>query len=141
MKTIALRDGDLVLGQGGYLLHTGTDRIRQDLTLALMEEYGGDRFHPRYGSVVKRYIGNVITPHLQELVKAEINRVVQNYIVIQQAEVLRDSQVDVIGRFRTSDVVRSLLSINVATQMDRIDIQLALETLARTTVKISKQVA
>lgn len=139
MQTLALVNGDLMPAQGGYLLVTGVDRIRQDLTLALLEEYGSDRFHPKWGSVITRYIGNVITPQLETLVRAEVNRTVQNYIIIQQAEVLRDSQVDVKGRFKTSDVVRSLLSLSTTVHTDRIDVQLALETLARTTVNIRKQ--
>jgi phage baseplate assembly protein W len=140
VQTLALVNGDLMPAQGGYLLYSGVDRIRQDLTLALLEDYGYDRFHPRWGSVIKQYIGNVITPQLQSLVRAEVNRIVQNYIAIQQAEVLRDSQVDVVGRFSTSDVVRSLLSIKTTIEMDRIDVQLALETLARTSVTIKRQV-
>jgi phage baseplate assembly protein W len=140
VKTLALMNGDLMPAQGGYLLFTGVDRIRQDLTLALTEEYGTDRFHPRWGSVVRQFIGNVITPQLEMLVRAEVNRIVQNYIVIQQAEVLRDSQVDVKGRFSTSDVVRSLLGIQARAYMDRIDIQLALETMSRTSVTIKRQV-
>lgn len=139
MKTLALMNGDLMPAQGGYLLFTGVDRIRQDLTLALMEEYGTDRFHPKWGSVIRQYIGNVISPQLQQLVRAEVNRIVQNYILIQQAEVLRDSQVDIKGRFSTSDVVRSVVGIKTSTYVDRIDVQLALETLARTTVTIKKQ--
>jgi len=43
------------------------------------------------------------------------------------------------GRFKTSDVVRSLLSLSTTVHTDRIDVQLALETLARTTVNIRKQ--
>lgn len=140
MKTLALFNGDLMPAQGGYMLFTGVDRIRQDLTLALMEEYGTDRFHPKWGSVVRQFIGNVITPQLQQLVRAEVNRIVQNYILIQQAEVLRDSQVDIKGRFSTSDVVRSVLGIRATTYQDRIDIQLALETLSRTSVTIKRQV-
>lgn len=140
MKTLKLTNGDLSLAQGGYLLTTGTDRIRQDLTLGLLDDYGTDRFHPRWGSVIKRYVGNIITPQLKALVKAEVNRVVQNYILIQQAEVLRDSQVDVIGRFNTSDVVRSILQIDALVDTDRIEVQLALETMARTAVTIKKQV-
>lgn len=140
MKTLALQNGDLMPAQGGYLLYTGVDRIRQDLTLALLEDYGTDRFHPRWGSVIKQYIGNVITPQLESLVRAEINRIVQNYIAIQQAEVLRDSQVDVKGRFTTSDVVRSLLAINASIYLDRINIALALETMSRASVTIKRQV-
>lgn len=140
IKTLALHNGDLMPAQGGYLLYTGVDRIRQDLTLALLEDYGTDRFHPRWGSVIKQYIGNVITPQLEALVRAEINRIVQNYIAIQQAEVLRDSQVDIKGRFTTSDVVRSLLAINASIYLDRINIALALETMSRASVTIKRQV-
>lgn len=141
MKTLALMNGDLQLAQGGYKLISGPEKIRQDLTLALMEEYNTDRFHPKWGSIIMRYIGEVLTPELQVLVRAEVNRVVQNYIAIQQAEILRDSQVDVKNRFNTSDVVRRLVSIAATAYQDRIDVHLALETLARETVTIKKQVA
>lgn len=140
MKTLALQNGDLSLAQGGYRLISGTDRIRQDLTLALLEEYGTDRFHPLWGSIIMRYIGNVVTPELEVLVAAEVNRVVQNYIAVQQAEVIRDSVVDVANRFTTSDVIRRLVDIKTSTQQDRIDVLLALETLAREVVQIKKQV-
>lgn len=140
IRTLALFSGDLMPAQGGYFMFSGVDRIRQDLTLALLEEYGTDRFHPRWGSVIRQYIGNVITPQLTAMVRAEVNRIVQNYILIQQAEVLRDTQVDIRGRFTTSDVVRSVLSLSATPHMDRIDIQLALETLSRTSVTIRKQV-
>lgn len=138
MKTLALVNGDLMLAQGGYLLYSGSDRIKQDLTLALLEEFGSDRFHPRWGSVIMRYIGNPITPQLEALVRAEVTRVVQNYIAIQQAEVLRDSVVDVKGRFTTSDVVRNIAAIRTSVQMDRVNVLLALETLARQTITIKK---
>lgn len=138
MQTLALVNGDLMLAQGGYLLYTGADRIKQDLTLALLEAYGTDRFHPRWGSVIMNYIGNPITPQLESLVRAEVTRVVQNYIAIQQAEVLRDSVVDVKGRFTTSDVVRNIAGIQTQVQMDRINVVLALQTLARETITIKK---
>lgn len=141
MQTLQLKNGDLVLAQGGYALITGQDRIRQDLSLALRDEYGTDRFHPGWGSVIMRYIGNPITPQLEMLVRGEVNRVVQNYILIQKSEVLRDSQVDVKGRFTTSDVVRALRSITVSIKQDTINIVLVLETLARETVTIKRQVA
>lgn len=141
MQTLALTHGDLVIdGAGGYAMLSGAARIRQDLTLALLEDYGSDRFHPRWGSVVKQFLGSPITPELQQLVKAEVNRVLQNYIALQQAEVLRNSQFDVIGRYDTSDVVRSVESIDVRTAMDAIFVAATLVTLARESVTISRQV-
>lgn len=141
MKTLALTQGDLTLAQGGYQLFTGVDRIRQDLRLALQDEFGTDRFHPGWGSIVMRYIGNVLTSQLQALVRAEVNRVINNYCTIQQAEVLADSVVDVAGRFTTSDVVRSIVSITATAHQDRIDIAVVLETLARETVTIKSSMS
>lgn len=142
MQTLAIVNGDLVIGgAGGYTTLSGVERIRQDLTLALWEEYGTDRFHPRYGSIIKQYLGSPITPELQQLVKAEVNRVIQNYIAIQQAEVIRGTQYDVTGRYDTSDVVRSLDEIDVRTTLDAIYVMAALTTLARERVTISRQVS
>jgi hypothetical protein len=105
MKTLALVNGDLAIGtNGAYLLYSGASRIKQDLTLALTEEYGTDRFHPTYGSIVQGYLGQVLSAELMQLVRAEVNRVLQNYLIIQQNEVLRDSLVDVANRYDTSDV-------------------------------------
>jgi phage baseplate assembly protein W len=141
MDGFALVHGDLVLdGSGGYALLSGADRIRQDLSLALLEEYGSDRFHPKYGSVVKSYLGNVIDENLPQLVKAEVNRVVIAYIGLQQAEVLRDSTVDIAGRFNTSDVIRNITSIDVHAAYDTIYVAATLETLARETITITQQV-
>lgn len=141
MQSLGLIQGDLAIdGTGDYLTVSGTARIKQDLTLALTEELGADRFHPGWGSILKEYLGQPITPELQQAVRAEVNRVLQNYIVLQQQEVLRDSQFDVAGRFDTSDVVRSVGEIQVRTLYDAIYVSAILTTLARETVTISRQV-
>lgn len=140
INTLALFDGDLMIAQGGYQLFSGARRLKQDLTLALRDEYGSDRFHPRWGSIAMRYIGLVVTPELQAAVRAEVNRVVQNYIAIQKSEVLRDSQVDVAGRFTTSDVVRSIIGIRSSIDTDTINVAMTLQTLSRETVTLTNQV-
>jgi phage baseplate assembly protein W len=142
MKTLALINGDLAIGtNGGYMLYDGVNRIRQDLTLALTEEYGTDRFHPTYGSIVQSYLGQVLSADLMMLVRAEVNRVLQNYLVIQQNEVLRDSLVDIANRYNTSDVVRSVESVQARAVLDTIYLSATLTTLSRETVTITRQVA
>lgn len=139
MLTFGLLSGDFALDSGNFLTITGKDKIRQDLALALSEEFGDDRFHPQWGSIIKRYLGQLVNPQLQQLVKAEVLRVVKNYIAVQQADVLADSQVDVMGRFNTSDVVRQVLAVNTSATRDTINVVLVLETLDRTSVQIRKQ--
>lgn len=141
IKTLALVNGDLAIGtNGAYLLYSGVSRIKQDLTLALTEEYGTDRFHPTYGSIVQSYLGQVLSAELMQLVRAEVNRVLQNYLVIQQNEVLRDSVIDVTNRFDTSDVVQSVDNVAARAVLDTIYLSATLTTLSRETVTISRQV-
>lgn len=141
MKGMALINGDLAIGtDGGYLLYSGIARIKQDLTLALTEEYGTDRFHPTYGSIVQAYLGQVITPEVLQLVRAEVNRVLQNYLIIQQNEVIRDTVIDVTGRFDTSDVVQSVDNVTTRSVLDTIYLAATLTTLSRESVTISRQV-
>jgi phage baseplate assembly protein W len=141
IKTLALVNGDLAIGtNGAYLLYSGVNRIKQDLTLALTEEYGTDRFHPTYGSIVQSYLGQVLSAELMQLVRAEVNRVLQNYLIIQQNEVLRDSLVDVANRYDTSDVVQSVDNVAARAVLDTIYLSATLTTLSRETVTISRQV-
>jgi phage baseplate assembly protein W len=141
MKTLALVNGDLAIGtNGAYLLYAGVSRIKQDLTLALTEEYGTDRFHPTYGSIVQSYLGQVLSAELMQLVRAEVNRVLQNYLIIQQNEVLRDTLVDIANRFDTSDVVQSVDNVAARAVLDTIYLSATLTTLSRETVTISRQV-
>jgi phage baseplate assembly protein W len=141
IKTLALVNGDLAIGtNGAYLLYSGVNRIKQDLTLALTEEYGTDRFHPTYGSIVQNYLGQVLSAELMQLVRAEVNRVLQNYLIIQQNEVLRDTVVDVANRYDTSDVVQSVDNVAARAVLDTIYLSATLTTLSRETLTISRQV-
>jgi len=141
IKTLALINGDLAIGtNGAYLLYSGVPRIKQDLTLALTEEYGTDRFHPTYGSIVQSYLGQILSAELMQLVRAEVNRVLQNYLIIQQNEVLRDTVIDVANRYDTSDVVQSVDNVQARAVLDTIYLSATLTTLSRESVTISRQV-
>lgn len=141
MQTLALVHGDLFIDSTGqYATYTGAARIRQDLTLALTEQYGANKFHPKWGSIVGNYIGNPLTVDIQQLVQAEVNRVVQNYIVLQQAQVLRNTTYDIAGVFDTSDVVQAVGPITVSNQFDTIFVSATLTTIARETITITRQV-
>lgn len=142
MRQIALINGDIAIGtDGSMLMYSGAPRIKQDLTLALSEEYGTDRFHPTWGSVLSQYLGQLLSPEMQQLVRAEVNRVLQNYLIIQQNDVIRDTTVDIQGRYNTSDVVQAVGKVTVTQVLDAIYLSATLTTLARQTVTISQQVS
>jgi phage baseplate assembly protein W len=78
VKTLALVQGDLSPAPGGYLMYEGPQKIHQDLALALQEAYGGDKLHPRWGSILQNFIGLPMTDDVKNKVLSEINRVISN---------------------------------------------------------------
>lgn len=141
MKTLALVGGDLALGNGGYRTLTGAARIRQDLALALAEPYGHDTYHPEFGSVLASHIGEPLTDELQLLVRAEVVRVVQQYVDGQQAQIAADSLSGSRSRFSFQDVVRSVQSINTEIQYDTIKVTVALKTQSGGVVRVLRTVS
>jgi phage baseplate assembly protein W len=141
MKTLALQGGDLVVGPEGHKTITGSKRIRQDLALALGENYGNDRFHPTWGSTLPLYVGRPINDDTNMLVRSEIARVVQGYIDTQRSEVLNDTLNGRRSRFTTADVVSKLNSISTSLLFDTIRTKISLTTQSNENLAISRSVS
>lgn len=141
MKTLALSGGDLVVGPGGLQLLEGASKIRQDIALALGENYGGDPYHPGWGSVLQQYLGEPITADTPMLVQAEVNRILQQYIANQQqildAASLRNQQ----HTISTSEIIRTVNSVDVSVSYDTVTVLIDLTTMAGQTMKISRTVS
>lgn len=141
MKTFALVQGDLSPSGGGYLMYEGPAKINQDLTLALKEEYGTDPFHPRWGSVLKRYIGLPMTAEVKAKTLTEVNRVVNNYITIQNARILADNTTSSASRYSTDDVVQSISTLSAQQVYDSLLVSLTLQTVSRRTININQVIS
>ena len=142
MHTLALQDRDLAITPGkGFTLYTGTKRLQQDLTLALGEEYGNDRFHPNWGCVLVRFIGLPINDTLRHEVEAEVSRVVNNYLIAQQEFVRQDLIKQVQSRFTTADLMAEVVSIKTRLQQDTIDVVIEIRNLDRTSILVQAQAA
>jgi phage baseplate assembly protein W len=147
MYQFALVSGDFMIGtNGSYTTYTGAQRIQQDLTLALSDVYGTDRFHPSWGSILPSYLGTINSPTMQTLVKAEVNRVLQNYLIITQSGIIQSSMMNVTNdndpsqSYSTADVVRSVNSINVSSNMDTIYVSVSLTTLAGQSITVGQKI-
>lgn len=141
MQTLAIVDGDLVVSAGSYLMLSGTEKIRQDLQFALTEEYGSDIYHPLWGSIVERYLGQPLSAALEQQVSSEVQRVLNNYIAVQADNVNKAIALDIKGLYDTSDIVRSVESMSVHVNYDRITISVVLQTMSRKTITIQRQVS
>jgi hypothetical protein len=140
VKTLALVNGDLVVGPSGHTTITGHAKIRQDMALALGEPLGNDRFHPDWGSVLPSYIGQPIDDETDMLVRAEVARVIDQYMGVQQREISRDGRTGAVSRFNTGDVVSQVLAINAKVNYDSILVTVSLVTLSGTRVNIKRTV-
>lgn len=140
MKTLALSGGDLVVGPGGLQLITGAAKIRQDISLALIEEYGTDPYHPQWGSVLPRYVGLGVDDETRMLVQGEVSRIVQQYMAQQQAQISAAATNNQSTAMTTSDVIRSLDGVDVTVSFDVIRIVISLTTLSGQTLTLSRTV-
>jgi phage baseplate assembly protein W len=141
MKTFALVQGDLSPSGGGYLLYEGPAKINQDLTLAMKEEYGTDKFHPRWGSVLKKYIGLPLTPEVKAKTLTEVNRVVNNYITIQNARIVTDNNTSSASRYSTDDVVQSIINLSAQQVYDSLLVSVTLQTISRQQININQVIS
>lgn len=142
MKALALVNGDLVVGQSGHVTISGASKIRQDLTCALGEHWGTDRFHSDlWGTIVMDFIGLPLSSDQVFRVRSEVARVLQQYVSIQEAEIYQDMVAGRRSRFATADVVREVSSVNVTVQPSKILINLSLVTQANEVVTLNRSVS
>jgi phage baseplate assembly protein W len=119
-------------------MYEGPQKIHQDLALALQEAYGGDKLHPRWGSILQNFIGLPMTDDVKNKVLSEINRVISNYITVQNAKIVQSSNTGTQSNLSTDDVVRSVSSINAQQIYDSLVVSVVLETLSQQTVNINQ---
>jgi phage baseplate assembly protein W len=90
MKTFQIQGGDLVIGPGGYATVSGPKKVLQDLSILVREPYGIDRFHPQWGGILEEFVGQEVNPVSRALVRGEIERLLQNYMVMQSRQIAAD---------------------------------------------------
>lgn len=138
---LAISDGDLVLSGSALLTISGPSRIKQDLTIALRDQYGADPNHPYWGSILDRYIGLPLNDSQQAQVVAEVQRVLNNYVAVQ-ADMVNSAVVNSVkGTLDTSDVIRSVVAIDTTVTMDQILIQVTLQTMSGDSVTVTRSVS
>jgi hypothetical protein len=140
MRTLALRNGDLVLGQGGYAVVEGREKLRQDLSVLMREPFGSDPLHPRWGSLLTEYIGRPISDETAMLVRGEITRLLSNYGLVQAGLVAEDRSANRRPRFTTGEIIGQVLGIDVRQQWDRYRVRVSVKTLSGEQVTLIQSV-
>lgn len=131
MKQLALQNGDLVLGHGGFATVSGQNKVRQDLSCALREPIGTDRFHPAWGSILHQYIGTAFSADTAMLIESEVYRVVQNYMLTRSSTLQHQNLNGGKSRFRAEEIISSINDVEVSQQEDRCFVRVSLTTLSQ----------
>jgi len=140
VKTLALANGDLVVGPNGHATITTAPKIRQDLALALGEPLGNDRFHTEWGSVLPTYIGQPMDDETDVAVRAEVARIIEQQMAIQQRDISNDSIQGVSARYATADVIAGIQDIQVTVNYDTLRLVVSLVTQAGLRININRTV-
>jgi hypothetical protein len=141
MKTFAIANGDLVIGQGGYATVTGLPKVRQDLSIAMREPLGCDRFHPGWGSALLSYIGRPLSMEISALVEAEVFRLVRNYMAIKANEMQREYLRGSKSNYSSDEIVTNIQDVKVTWSMDRLYVQVSLITAGASSVTLVSSVS
>ena len=141
MRTFAIEGGDFVLGEGGFALVTGHEKVKQDLGIAMREPFGCDRFHPRWGSVLVNYVGEPAGEQVSFLVKAEVGRIIRNYIAVQGYLVEEDVKEQRRSRLNTNEVVVGVDGIDVRQEQDRYHVRVRLSLFSGEEVSLTGTVS
>lgn len=136
MKTFEIASGDLVIGRGGYALVSGTDKLRQDLSVMVREPYGVDRFHRLWGSLLDSMIGGVIDKYASSTVSSEVYRLLNNYAAIQKDQMTASSVNGRKPQFSNAEVIAEIRSVDVRQALDRLYVRATVLTLSGEQVDI-----
>jgi hypothetical protein len=139
MRGLALVNGDIQVGQSGYVEVTGQAKVLQDMVVATQEPYGSDQYHPGWGSYLNNFVGGDPTSS-SALATSEVTRLVSNYMTVQtynQAQALAAGNKSPYGN---DDFVTGLASLDVSQDDTSITVNASLLTASGQTVGVAATV-
>jgi hypothetical protein len=131
-----LVNGDIVVGQSGYVMVSGQQKVLQDLVVATSEPYGSDSYHPGWGTYLTSYVGGdpSVVPAMAE---TEVMRLVSNYMQVQQYQQTKALAAGQSSPFTNDDYVTGLTSLNTTADLDSISVSATVLTASGATVGVS----
>ena len=143
MQTLKITNGDIaVRGDGETMKLTGAERIRQELALWILEPINTDLMYPGFGSIIGRYVGSPATEEALAEIRAEVVRIVDNYIAYQNQQMEeyrgRDAQT-MLNAWKDEDVIASVDLIDVSAVADTCKVSVQLTTVGGSAVNITEQ--
>ena len=138
MKTLQVKNGDLALDTGGRLQFViGSNKLVQDISLWLQEDFGIGFTTPNFGSILQGLIGSGITSSSVSTVQAEVSRVISLYRAQQIQTLQAIQQSSQLSNYNTSEIIQSVSDITVAQGTGFISVLVSLTTLTGSSVALN----
>lgn len=118
-RSLQVRQGDLALEGGSFVLISGRNKLEQDLVHWLRTEFGSDRFHPTFGSTLEDFIGSVVGDENLALLESEVRRVLTNYQDLQLRRFLENRQ-----RFTGEEILAEVDTVKVESSYDAVYVRI-----------------
>lgn len=148
-----LTNGDLSIGGGrSFEIVQGRDKLRQDLTLWLMERIGQDPMTPTFGSrldggviggrTIPSYIGQNASANNSNLIRMEVLDLLTEYQNMQ-LDKIRNETLLYRGQntLEAEEVIESIKSVEVTQVGTTIFVRVLLTTLGNTSLKVTLPIA
>lgn len=130
--SLALNEsGDLQLSGNSLTIVVGVDKLIQDASVWLKENFRIDRFHPNYGSLLDSYVGRIMDDSAEMEIKSEVLRVLGNYQALQSRAFKKDPAL-----FSADELLSEVKDVRVVTSYDRLYVDVELETVSGRSVGI-----
>ena len=133
--SLRVQDGDLVQSGSHLGIVFGVDKLKQDINLWLMEEYGGDRFHLNMGSILQDFIGGIANESARSEIHGEVLRVIQNYQALQVRRFKENPE-----SMSASELLVSVDKVDTALSYDTVSVMIRLRNGSRqsTTIRFAR---
>lgn len=133
--TISIKDGDVELKGNTISIVTGTNKLKQELSVWLRERFQSDRFHTNYGSTLDFYIGSVVSEQAVFEIESEVGRVLRNYQSLQLRKFQSDPQ-----NLDPSEILSEVDNIQAKANYDSVEVVVSFTTYSGGRDRISIEV-
>ena len=144
MYGLKIVNGDLaVQGDGNITELTGHERLEQELSCWILEPLGTDRMYSNFGSTLDGYVGSPIIDEYLIDIRAEVTRVVNNYIAYQRQQIQEarnSSTASFINAWRPDDIISSLDDIQIESMADTVKVVVKLTTMTGDEISVEQVV-
>lgn len=142
MKSIRIKDGDLVIGPGRRLdVTTGRGKLLQDLRLWLLEPLGVGFTTPNFGSILGDMVGSIDIDDVAVDVEEEVRRILTLYQASQLERIRAAQDAGRLVNFSRREVLDRIDKVEATVIGDRVQVTAHIRTATGEEIALNASVS